>query len=260
MNCTVHPEIPAKAPCDRCGNFSCAACLSPVNGKDVCAACRERLSVLPWDRRDELGTWRAWWQTAVLLLKAPIETLDRTNPDSGTTGGSILYTLISAIFGYGPTFVLYGLGIMVVFAAGGLAGKGEAKLPMAAGMGVGVGVFVFYVLFAAGALVVSAYVVSGIELLVLRLFGARHASYPVQVRCHALSMSPNLLGLVPICGLYIFPIWGLVIRIFATQRLQKVSTGLAVGAVLGPIAVCCVGVMGLYAIIVGAALAAGGKL
>ncbi|HEY0882606.1 MAG TPA: YIP1 family protein, partial [Archangium sp.] len=68
---------------------------------------------------------------------------------------------------------------------------------------------------------------------------------------------PALVGLLPLCSIYVFPLWSLVLRIFALRAFHKTSAGAATAAVLIPIAVLCGGVFMLYAAIIALAAAAG---
>jgi hypothetical protein len=38
--CAVHPELPAVAVCERCGDYHCTACRKQVAGRALCASCR----------------------------------------------------------------------------------------------------------------------------------------------------------------------------------------------------------------------------
>ena len=100
MNCAVHLDRPAVQPCDRCGNFSCTECLAPAGSQQLCGSCRGRWSELEWDRRKELGLFRAWWLTSRRMLVSPLQTLDVISPD-GTIVESSIYagvcTLLTAV-------------------------------------------------------------------------------------------------------------------------------------------------------------------
>ena len=68
-HCAVHPEVPARRICERCGSFCCGLCVTRVLGRSYCAACAalpevnylEALRVRLWGRRDAsawmLGAW-----------------------------------------------------------------------------------------------------------------------------------------------------------------------------------------------------------
>lgn len=263
--CRNHPGRQA-TPCARCGTFQCSECFT-VGGQlgTLCASCREFASDLPWDRRAELGTWRAYWQTSVAVIGSPIQTFQRAKPDA-PLGDSLLLAGVSGFVGFATTLLLYMLFAagMLLFSASEL-GKvaGETKLQGGALAGIGVGVVVIYIAMIFVMQMASVLAISGIEHGCLRLLGHREGSYSVTVRAHALAMGPYLIGLIPLCSLYVYPLWSLVLRIFAMQHLHRTTGGKAAGAVLLPIAVlialCGVGYVMLFAAMIGAGALAGTK-
>jgi hypothetical protein len=245
-SCQHHPQTAAVAPCARCGTFFCAACLSAVDGTWQCASCVARGALLPWDERDSLGLWRAWWRTAMAMISQPVQTLARAQPD-GSIGSSLGFALIAAIIGLGPTFALYGLVLipMVALSAGGEKGM---AVPMLASSAITLftlgGVFV--------AQVVGVIVLAGLDHLALLLLGGQSRGFSVSVRASALAMSPSVIGLIPVCGLYVVPVWALVLRILALRAFHQTSGGKATAAVLLPTVVLCGGFVALYALVLAA--------
>ncbi len=249
--CAVHPDRQALRPCPRCGSFACAQCLRTTpSGEERCAACEARApaELLPWDRREELGTLRAFFQTGWLLIQKPTVTFERVSPRA-SVGSSLLYCALSSLALILTTLVLYGVGFGAVFAFG--LSKGEAKgLPGGlAAVGIGLGVFVFYLVMVVAYGMVSALALSGLEHLMLKLLGVKPLGWEVSLRAHCLGMAPYLVGLVPVCGLYVAPIWALVLRILAYKAFHKTTGGKAAGAVLIPIgAFVCLAVAGYAAL------------
>ncbi|MGQ0508260.1 MAG: YIP1 family protein [Myxococcaceae bacterium] len=246
--CAVHPNVPAKRSCPRCATFCCTVCLS--SDKERCAACDAREgALLPWDRREELGMFKAYWQTSWMLMSAPIQTFARTSP-RGTVGSSLLFVMLSALTGLTTTVLIY---------AGVLGGISRfAKDKPALTTGVVLVVMVLYYVFAVGATVASALLFSGLDHLMLKLLGAKPSTWETTLRGHALGMAPYLVGVIPLCGLYVFPFWAIVLRIFALRAFHKTTTGKAVAAVVIPFgAFVCLIVAGYGALI--AAMMASGK-
>ena len=173
-----------------------------------------------------------------------MQTFDVISPDVSVLESSI-FAGISALAGFLPTMVIYGIIIGFALAVG--PGMKDGKIGPLAGVGIGAGAFVFYLLFLIVFTVGGMLLTAGIELAVLRLSGVRHAGYAQAVRAHALSMASYVVGVIPFCSFYVFPIYALVLRIFAIQRLQKVSTGQAAASALVPLAVCCFMVIAVYA-------------
>ncbi|HTE20349.1 MAG TPA: hypothetical protein VK689_18440 [Armatimonadota bacterium] len=84
--CATHPDQPAWAVCERCGDFTCARCLWAVEGRHYCGACfeilrgrgslesaRQTFLLLPRMALCWAGfslCW--WWLPGVALLPATI--------------------------------------------------------------------------------------------------------------------------------------------------------------------------------------------
>ncbi|MDP3156998.1 MAG: YIP1 family protein [Archangium sp.] len=103
----------------------------------------------------------------------------------------------------------------------------------------------------------SVFLVSGIEHLALRMLGAEPKSFTVTVRAYALGMSAYLLGVIPFCSFYVFPVWAIVLRIIAVMHLHKTTAGKASAAVLLPVLVLCGGFIGLYVAVIALAMSIG---
>jgi hypothetical protein len=67
-NCVSHPDRPARASCQRCGDYLCADCVLPGG---ACAACDAVLLTLPFQERGERGLLSAWMQTIRLSVTDP---------------------------------------------------------------------------------------------------------------------------------------------------------------------------------------------
>jgi hypothetical protein len=237
--CAVHPEVKATGACSRCGTFGCGACLTARGNDWLCAQCLGRVSTLPWDERDTLGLWRAWWRTSVLMISSPGQSLSTAEPDA-PLGSSVLFALLSSIVGFGPTMIVYAFFVSVGF------GFAARKTELGSGMLLVPLVALIYLLMFLVFQVGSVLFVAALDHLALILLGAQPKSYSVTVRASALSMGPYLVGLLPLCSLYVFLIWGVVLRVIANMYLHKTTAGKATAAVLLPIALLCGGVFALY--------------
>lgn len=205
----------------------------------MCQACATRLEAeaLPWDRREELGTVKAWWQTSVKVMSSPDKVFANVSPD-GSLGSSLLFSVLSNLAGVITTFVLYMLFLGGVLAATPLAQEEPFRdLSRPMWFAIGAGVLVVYLVFLVGFGAAAVLILAGIEHLMLKLLGADPKPYAVTVRGHALSMAPYVVGLVPVCGLYVYPIWAIVVRVFAYKHFHRITGGKAVAAILLPVAV-----------------------
>ncbi len=240
--CALHPEAPAVGACSRCGTFGCVGCLSQREADWLCAACLARVDALPWDERETLGLWRAWWRTSIKLISSPTQALT-TAPADAPVGSSVLYALLSSIVGFAPTMALYALILIPAFLlAPGKEGDVATRF-------IGPVVVVFYVVVLFTSQLAGLFVSAGLDHLALHLLGARPRSFSVSLRAGALATGPYLLGLVPLCSFYVFPLWSLVLRVIALSHLHRTSAGLATLAVLLPLLLLCGGVAGITALI-----------
>lgn len=228
--CQTHPHRAAVQACTRCGTFFCGDCLDPTTRR--CAACVERAGSLPWDERATLGLWVAWWRTSVAMISRPTQTLESASPEAPLVS-SLVFALLSSVVGMVPTALAYGVMLLPVV----LSGSPELKLPLSPAL-VPV-IAVAYALVLLGVQLAAFFVYASFDHLALKLFGAQPKSFEVTARAQALSMGPYLLGLIPMCGLYIFPIWALVLRILGVMHLHRVTAGKATAAVLVPLLLFC---------------------
>jgi hypothetical protein len=248
--CVTHPEIAAQQTCSRCGNFACAECLiQRPSGAVVCTSCaaREPVELLPWDRRQELGVFKAYWKTCWLLIQYPNKTLSAA-PQEGSFGGSVLFALVSSYCALLTTMLVYAVVMTSLMGplmdaaahAGGQAHKAADQPPT----------WIFTLVFLAYGLIGPVFMVGGMILislvdhLALKLVGGANATWSVTFRAHALSTGPYIIGLIPLCGLQVAPIWALVLRVFAYRGLHRTTTGKAAFGALAPsisLGLCCVG-------------------
>jgi hypothetical protein len=255
--CATHPTVRAVGTCVRCGTFFCGECM-PERERGVrrCNDCQAKLSRLPWDDRESLGLLRAWWQTCMKMIASPVETL-RTAEPAAPLGSSLLFAVLCALAGYLATIVLYGLGIGGVMLAAAAKGEGFGKMGVVGGIGIGIGVSVFYLLLLAGFSMLSVLFWAGLEHFTLGLLGGPRGSYAVSVRAQAMGMGVYVIGFIPLCSLYVFPIWSIVVRIFAMQNLHRTTGGRAVGAVLIPAGILIFCLVSAYAVMIGTMIASG---
>lgn len=246
--CAAHPEALAVGACSRCGTFGCAACLTQRGDEWFCPACFARAGSLAWDERASLGTWRAWWRTSLATMGSPTETFSRASPE-GSYGSSVKFALLSSFVGLTPTMLVYLLAIGVMLAlsltqkAGGSMGVGEALVVLL--------MFPVALAMMLGAQVAGLFFSAALDHLGLTLVGARPKSYQVTVRANALAMGPYVVGLVPMCSLYVFPLWSLGLRVVANAHLHRVTMWRAAAGVLLPTVVFCgVGMVAYVLIIV----------
>jgi hypothetical protein len=202
---------------------------------------------LPWDYREELGFATAFYRSLLAILLRPGATFATARPE-GDVGGSLLFAAIAHFLGFVTTGLLFtAFGALFPLpqeAAGG-------ALPFRAIM---VGSYGILILLAPLMGLIGTLIMAALDHLVMLLFG-KPRSFETTLRGAALAQAALIVGLIPMCGMYIAPFWVLILKVFAYKGLHRSTTGVAVaGSLLVPvagIALCC----GLYALIFFFALA-----
>jgi hypothetical protein len=233
--CAVHPGTLAVGLCPRCGAYMCAWC-QRINelGEIYCATCMERIgggAPVPWDRRQELGTFPALWQTLKESLLKPDDFFARATHGL-SANPPLLYAMICSWLG------------QLGYAAIQLA-MSQGRIETAAGL-----------VMVPVAVLLSVYVGGGIAHLLARMFGGQ-GTYPVTCRAWAFCLGASALGIVPGLGMMVASIYSIVLQVFAIKHAHRLSGGRAAAAVLLPLGIimvtCClfllavVGVAGLSA-------------
>lgn len=232
--CALHADRTAVAPCSRCGTFSCEECLrqTPVGQAPLCAACVERLSIsqLPWDHREDLGWARAWFKSLGAVLLRPGVTFATAKPE-GDLGGSLLFAFLAWLTALVPTFVVFALaGAMIPSLLGNTGTSTELRTILLSSFGVAILLMFLLALFGTFFTFISAV----IEHVTLLMFG-KPRGFETTLRAASLSLAPFVLGLIPICGMYVAPIWVIIAKVFAFMGLHRMSAGISVvGALAMP--------------------------
>lgn len=256
--CAVHPELRSLHSCGRCGSFACSQCLRQGDrGQVLCVSCHARTPVgeVAWDRREELGTPRAFWDTCLDIILRPEATFERIQP-SGTVGSSLGFAALCSLVGIFTTALLY-MGIMGLTPLLADAANADAGEPEGARF-IGVAVFGAWIVLAPLMGLVTTLLMSSVDHLILRVAGSTEQPFAVTLRGNALSQAPYLLGLIPFCSMYVVPFWTLGLRVVAYRNLHGMSWGLAaLGALAGPVLSCFVCGGGYLALILGLATVAG---
>ncbi|ATB51214.1 YIP1 family protein [Corallococcus macrosporus] len=229
--CAIHPELLSLQACARCGNFACAQCLRKgPRDEPLCATCHDRVpaDALPWDRREELGTLRAYFQTCQAVALRPTATFERARPE-GSVGSSLGFAALSNLAAYFTTALFY---LAVVFAIP--AAMTEIDNVSQSGFRlVAAGVFGVVMVAAPVMGMLVALINAALDHLVFRLQRTGRP-FEVTLRANTLSLAPYLLGVIPFCGMYIAPMWALALRVIAYRSLHRTSWG---AAALGALAV-----------------------
>lgn len=182
----------------------------------------------------------------MLVISSPSQALSTAEPDA-SLGSSMLFAFLASLAGLGPTMLLYVLILTPVMLLGDRAEPGPGPFILPA--------IVLWLVMILGFQMGGVLFTAAVDHLALMLLGEKPKNYTVSVRAYALSMGPYVLGLLPFCSVYVYPLWSLVLRILSIMHLHKTTAGKATAAVLVPMVLLCGGGMALFAVMF--ALAAG---
>jgi hypothetical protein len=190
---------------------------------------------LPWEHRQELGFFKAYFDTVVMVLTKPAEAFALMKTE-GDMMGPMLFALIGGCAG----IIVSVLVQLALHSIGFMADRQSAMF----GMGV-VGLWsIGYIVLSPVIVIVCAFIISGILHLCLMIVGGAKKSFETTFRVVCFSSgSTYLLSMIPFCGGMIAGVWNIVVEIIGLARAHETDTGKAVMAVLLPIIVCCGGMI-----------------
>lgn len=175
----------------------------------------------PWENPNAGDLFQRLWQTILQGVKEPAELFENMR----TSGG-----LLPPLMFYG---LIVGLALIVSLVL-------ELPFQLMLGMSFGeqiIGLIIFLVLLPV-LLPIGLFISSGLTHLALMLFGAANHPFEATFRVNAYAYGSVGWSLaIPFCGSMIGFAWGIVLEIIGIARVQEVSTGQAVAAVLIPIAI-----------------------
>ncbi len=204
----------------------------PASNGGVVAVAPAAATGLPWDRRQELGFFPAFFETLKLVLLNPTVAFSAMKPEGGFGE-----PLIFAVFGGSIGFLCYLLFSIVLSSVGIMSDRNA----LAGLMGLGIGT-IFLIIFIPVFIAIGLFIGAGILHLCLMLVGGAKRSYETTFRVLSFTLGSTYpLMIVPICGGAISGIWGLVLECIGLARAHETTTGKAVLAVLLPVIVCCGG-------------------
>ncbi len=241
--CAVHPEQFAAGVCDRCGSFYCPSCVGRIEGeRSTCAACEAATAHVAWERRDDLGTMKAFWQTLKRSVLHPLE-FAREIPAEGGFGGPTAYALLASAIGAIPILAMVGL--MFVFFLAVMPAPGMSG-PDAPPGWIWAIVAVFYAIVFSLGPVGWTFLWAGILRLSSRILGAPRGSYVAIFRILAYSAGTNVAIGVPVAGTAVYVLQA-IHAIFGISHKCGVSNGRAAAIYFVPLlaCMCCAG--GSYA-------------
>ncbi len=252
--CANHPDRVAAGVCDNCGTFSCHDCLGWLGPRRICITCvnEGRVSVygIPWEKRRQIGLLRAWGATVWETVSRPIDFYRRVDP-KGSVGEAFLFSLMTFLWQlifYLAIFAAFGLLFLVIFMS-----SGE---PIEWGIvGVLTGVFAFYAALIPAMFFTILLIVSLIHHVVLLLLGGGKEGMGATFRVTLYTSGIVLLQGLP-CLNYIAWIWYTILFGLGHYHVHRDDAWKPVIAVITPLLICGMCIVGYYALIF-AAMAAG---
>ena len=255
--CAIHPIERATFVCARCGNFGCAAChFSTLEGASTCTACAAQGlgEPIPWERRKQLGWWRAFLDTSRLASRQP-ERFFRTPATESGLGGPMTYAVAAYTFGQ----LIYMIQLAIVF---GLVGLGAA----AAGEHEAGGLFGIYsgafglcglpmvVIQAPLYAVMGALLAASLSHGTLVLLKKNQGTFEQTFRAIAYANAPYFYYWIPCVGPLVAFVWMLMTEAQALRAVHRVSSDRAWIAILGYRILLLAMIVFVYAGLIGVAL------
>jgi hypothetical protein len=190
---------------------------------------------LPWEHRAQLGFFKAFFDTVILVLTKPGEAFSMMKKE-GDLMGPMLFALTGGCAGL-IVSVLFQIALQSI---GFMADQQHAVFGMGA-----VGLWaVGYILLSPVLVIAFMFIASGILHLCLMIVGGARKPFETTFRVVCFSSgSTSLLNMIPFCGGMISAVWNIVLEIIGVARAHEIDTGKAALAVLLPIIVCCGGLL-----------------
>jgi hypothetical protein len=189
---------------------------------------------LPWERREQLGFFKAFFDTVSLLITRPTEAFVVMKPEGGLTD-PLLFGLIGGSAGALVSFIFQVL-------LQSLPGFGSRNNPLFEMFGLGAWALVIvYAVLTPLLVILGLFIASGILHICLMLVGGANRPFETTFRVVCFSGgAAYLFSMIPLCGGLITAVYNIVLECIGLSRAHQTTTGKAVMAVFLPLIVCCV--------------------
>lgn len=208
-----------------------------------------------WEQREELGVVQAAIQTVSQMLLRPTETFPHFQI-SGGFGKPLSFYLLFGFLGMLATAIYD-----IIFHVLNLGASSTTALPEATedipenlqnilnffdsfGAAPGIIGTIMGLFFGLIILTIGIFISSGITHVLLMIFGGANKPFEATFRVYAYSFGATFIFLfVPVCGNFIYSIWGLILCIIGLTRIHQTEVWRPILAILTPVLLCCVGVL-----------------
>ncbi len=186
-----------------------------------------------WEQRDQLGFFKALFDTIHDVLLEPTATFSRMKLRGGFGAPLVFFLIFSMVGAIATEFY------KIAFRSfGGLFLQGEQAHALMAQMGTtseSLGALIIMPII----FVIGVFLGAGVLHICLMLVGGANRPFEATFRVMAYTGGAvALLNLVPGCGMLIGMVWGFIVEIIGLSEVQKISKGRAALAVLLPLIVC----------------------
>lgn len=188
---------------------------------------------LPWERRNELGFVKAWFETVSILITKPSEAFTIMRPEGGITD-PLLFGLIGGCLGSIVSLLFQG----VLQSIPGL----NSTNPFADYLGIGSWTMILINAVVMPVIIIlGLFVGSAVLHLCLMLVGGANRSFETtfRVACYTTG-SANLFSMIPGCGGLIATVYYIIMECIGLSRAHQTTTGKALMAIFLPLLVCCI--------------------
>jgi len=230
--CAIHAQKEAEGVCTRCGNFYCDECRGMIDGQPFCAPCYYKMEgearYIVWeDASSSMSFYNKFMATVKEVMFSPSTFFD-SMPLKGGYGKPILFAMICMGLGSIGIAILQ-VGMLVLGASSG----GRSLNP---GFLIVMG-FMYVIVMLVSipmSVVMAVFVGGGIYHGCLKLFGGGEKGYEATVRVLCYATAPYILGLIPLCGMYIGAFWQMGLQIYGAKRAHDMTLGRVLMAVFVP--------------------------
>ncbi len=223
----------------------------PPSGQDVPGA-------LPWERRPALGTVAAYVETVKLFISNPDDAWSRARENGGVED-PLLFAIASAVVGslfrvvYGLMFAPVWMRFIPFAFRHRWMGGWFHRMPGGAGC-----LLVLWPIATAIGVTVGIFIASAVVHLCLTIVGGLNQSmsqFDGTFRAVSYSSVAALANVVPLCGGLIALVWGFFLTVKGLVRMHRITPGRAAAALLIPLGVVIVLLIGVLAVVFGLFLA-----
>jgi hypothetical protein len=206
-----------------------------------------------WEDRRKSGFFVALWRTWRDSVFYPDSFYGRL-PFSGGLGNPLLYALIIGWVSYTIYEIIQWLfsGMMMGFLTN-VIDDPEILDKLGIVGGVTFLNLIFSVIMAPFIIAALLFIVSGIYHLLGLIFGWTNRNFEATFRAVNYSVGPYLFVIAPLCGVFVGPIWALVLAIIGIKHMQQTTAGKASVIALLPLILCCC-LIAILAMVFGAAI------